>query len=199
MATPAVVTNTTTGRSATPTLVASIAGFVVMVMGIAGLAGAYGITRFYTKQANPTEQFFAKSMKFNNYAAFIVLFSLALGSLAVGWAVTSVKVGNRRWSAAGFGIAIVTNLAALNIIWFIGSEWKAAANAAPWWLHTYALLTFAVIACLVGLVSCVAGLARVTTGQATADQPHQAMAASWLQHGALVVWIVVYSLIYLYK
>ena len=189
----------TPGRATTPTLVACLAGFVAMVMAVAGLGGAYSYARFATRRANPGEPFFAKEMKFNNYAAFILLFTFLLASLAIGWAVTSLRVGNRRWSAGGFGFTVVLNLAAINIIWFIGNEWEAPVNANPWWLHAYTLMFFAGLITVVATIAAALGLARVVTGQANAEQPHQALAASWLQHAALVVWLVVYALIYLYK
>jgi heme/copper-type cytochrome/quinol oxidase subunit 3 len=192
-------TPTTTGRATTPTLVAALAGVVVVVMSAAALGGAYATTRYSIRRSNPGESFFPSSMKFNNYAAFIVFFTLIMGSLAIGWGVTSLKVGNRRWAGAGFGIAIITDLAALNIMWFIGSGWEAAVNALPWWLHTYALLAVAMIAGAVALVAAGLGLARVVTAQATPEQPHTAIAAAWMQHAALVVWIIVYLLIFLYK
>ena len=188
-----------TGRATTPTLVACLCAFVVMVMGSAGLGGAYSYSRYAIRRANPGEKFFAKEMKFNNYAAFILLFTFVLASLAIGWAVTSLRVNNRRWSAGGFGFTVVLNLAAMNILWFIGSEWEAAVNANPWWLHAYTLLFFAGLVTLAATIAAGLGLARVVTGQANAEQPHQAMAASWIQHAALVVWIVVYTLIFLYK
>ena len=188
-----------TGRATTPTLVACMAGFASLVMAAAGLGGAYSYTRYAVRRANPGESFFPAAMKFNNYAAFILLFSFVLASFSIGWAVTSLKVGNRRWSSRGFGFAIVLNLAAMNIMWFIGSEWEAPVNAQPWWLHVYTLLAFAGLAALIATVAGILGLARVVTGQTNAQQPHLAMAASWLQHAALVVWIVVYALIYLYK
>ncbi len=197
MATPD--TAPTTGRATTPTLVACLAGFVAMVMAVAGLGGAYSYARFATRRANPGEQFFAKEMKFNNYAAFILLFTFLLASLAIGWAVTSLRVGNRRWSAGGFGFTVVLNLAAINIIWFIGNEWEAPVSAHPWWTHAYTLMFFAGLAAVVATIAAALGLARVVTGQANAEQPHQALAASWLQHAALVVWTIVYALIYLYK
>lgn len=196
-ATPAPAS--TSGRATTPTLVACLAGFAAMVMAAAGLGGAYSYTRYAVRRANPGEPFFAKSMKFNNYAAFVVLFTLVLASVAIGWAVTSLKVGNRRWASGGFGLTLLLNIAAMNIMWFIGSEWEAAANAHPWWLHTYALLTLAGLASLIALIAAGLGLARIITAQANAEQPHVAMAASWLQHGALATWVVVYALIYLYK
>ncbi len=196
-ATPAPAS--TTGRATTPTLVASLAGVVAVVMAAAALGGAYATTRYSIRRANPGEPFFPSSMKFNNYAAFIVFFTLILASLAIGWGVTSLRVGNRRWAGAGFGIAILTDLAALNIMWFIGSGWEAAADALPWWLHTYALLSIAMIAGAVALVAAGLGLARVVTAQATPEQPHAAIAAAWMQHGALGVWVIVYLLIFLYK
>ncbi len=196
-ATPAPVS--TTGRATTPALVAALAGVVAVVMSAAALGGAYATTRYSIRRSNPGESFFPSSMTFNNYAAFIVFFTLILASLAVGWGVTSLRVGNRRWAGAGFGIAVLTDLAALNIMWFIGNGWGAAANALPWWLHAYALLTIAIVAGVVALVSVGLGLARVVTAQATATQPHAALAAAWLQHAALAVWIIVYLLIFLYK
>jgi heme/copper-type cytochrome/quinol oxidase subunit 3 len=189
----------TTGRATTPTLVASLAGAVAMVMMAAAVGGAYAQTRYSIRRANPGEQFFPVAMKFNNYAAFIVFFTLIMGSLAIGWGVTSLRVGNRRWAGAGFGIAVFTNVAALNIMWFIGNGWEAAANALPWWLHTYALLTVAMIAGALALIAAGLGLARVVTAQATPEQPHAALAAAWIQHAALAVWTIVYLLIFLYK
>lgn len=189
----------TPGRATTPTLVASMSGFVAFVMGSAGLGGAYSYTRYAIRRANPGEPFFPAAMKFNNYAAFILFFTFILASLTIGWAVMSLRVGNRRWSAGGFGFTVVMNLAAMNIMWFIGAEWEAPVNGQPWWLHVYALLVFAGLTTLVATIAALLGLARVITGQADAKQPHLAMAASWMQHGALVVWLVVYALIYLYK
>lgn len=189
----------TTGRATTPTLVASMAGFVSLVMAAAGLGGAYTYTRYAIRRANPGEQFFPAAMKFNNYAAFILFFTFILASLTIGWAVTSLRVGNRRWSAGGFGFAIVMNLAAMNIMWFIGTEWKAPVNGQPWWLHVYTLLVLTGLTTLLATIAALLGLARVVTAQADSNQPHLAMAASWLQHAALAVWLVVYALIYLYK
>jgi heme/copper-type cytochrome/quinol oxidase subunit 3 len=187
------------GRATTPTLVACLAGGAALMMAMTGLGGAYAISRYSVRRANPREQFFPSTMKFDNYAAFIVGLTLLLASIAIGWAVTSMKVGNRRWSTGGFGFTILLNLGALNILWFIGNEWKAEVNSVPWWLHVHALLVMAGVAVVVALIAAVLGLGRLVTAQTTAEQPHLAMAASWLQHVALVSWLIAYALIYLYK
>lgn len=199
MATAAPSAPTTPGRATTPTLVACLAGFVAVVMAIAGLGGAYSYTRYALRRANPGEPFFPAAMPFNNYAAFVVFLTFILASMSVGWAITCLRVGNRRWAGGGFGFAIFANLAAANIIWFIGNQWEGAANALPWWLHSYALLTLAGIATAVAVVASVLSLARIVTAQSTGEQPQSVIGATWLQHGALAVWTVVYLLIFLYK
>lgn len=198
MATTAAPT-TQSGRATTPTLVACIAGAAAVMMGSAGLAGAYAYTRYAIRRANPGEPFFPSTMPFNNYAAFIVFLTFALASISVGWAITCLRVGNRRWAGGGFGFAVLANIAAANIIWFIGNQWEGEANSLPWWLHSYTLLTFAAIVSGVALVASALALARIVTAQSNAEQPHAVIGASWFQHSALVVWTVVYSLIFLYK
>ena len=190
---------TVTGRATTPTLVACLAGSAALVMASAGVGGAYAYTRYALRRSNPGEPFFPSTMPFNNYAAFIVFATFGLASIAVGWAITSLRIGNRRWAGGGFGFAILANLAAGNIIWFIGNQWEGAANALPWWLHSYALLSVAGVACALALGASVLGLARVVTAQSTPEEPHAAIGATWFQHSALVVWTIVYSLIFLYK
>ncbi len=200
MATPALPSgasaeNGTTARSGTPALVGTVCALAAGAMFTTAVTSAYLSVRNATGAAD----FVPVAMPFNNYAAVMIAVTLSLASIAAGWAVTSMRLSNRRYASTGFGFAAFMGIAALNLIWFLGTDAKLAVDSSAYPVLFYAMLATAVIMVVGGLVSSLTGLARVLGGQATAKQPQYALASAWGQHLALASWFGIYAAAYWLK
>ena len=200
MATPALSSGAsaetaTPARSGTPALVGTVCALAAGAMFTTAIASAYLSVRNATGAAD----FVPVAMPFNNYAAVMIAVTLSLASIAAGWAVTSMRLGNRRYASTGFGFSVFMGIAALNLIWFLGTDAKVSVDGSSYAVVYYAMLATAVIMVVAGLVSSLTGLARVLGGQATPRQPHHALASAWGQHLALTSWFVIYATAYWLK
>ena len=200
MATPALSTGLsaetgTPARSGTPALVGTVCALAAGAMFTTGITSAY----LSVRNATGAAEFVPVAMPFNNYVAVMIASTLILASIAAGWAVSSMRLGNRRYAYTGFGFAVFMGIAALNLIWFLGVDAKLAVDTGAYTVLFYAMLATAVIMVVGGIVSSLTGLARVLGGQATARQPQYALASAWGQHLALASWFAIYMTAYWLK
>jgi heme/copper-type cytochrome/quinol oxidase subunit 3 len=200
MATPALSTGLSAetaapARSGTPALVGTLCALVAGAMFTTGVTSAY----LSVRNATGASEFVPVAMPFNNYVAVMIASTLILASIAAGWAVTSMRLGNRRYASTGFGLAAFLGIATLNLIWFLGVDAKLSVDNGAYTVLFYAMLATAVIMVVIGLVSSLIGMARVLGGQATARQPHYALASAWGQHLALASWFAIYMTAYWLK
>jgi heme/copper-type cytochrome/quinol oxidase subunit 3 len=198
MATPALsagVNAETTPRSGTPALVGTLCALAAAAMFTTAVTSSY----LSVRNATGASEFVPVAMPFNNYVAVMIAVTLSLASMAAGWAVTSMRLGNRRYASTGFGFAAFMGIAALNLIWFLGTDAKLSVDTGAYTVLFYAMLATAVIMVVVGLASSLTGLARVLGGQATARQPQYALASAWGQHLALASWFAIYTTAYWLK
>lgn len=199
MATPALSTGvnaeTIPARSGTPALVGTVCAVAAAAMFTTGVTSAY----LSVRNATGASEFVPVAMPFNNYVAVTIAMTLSLASIAAGWAVTSMRLGNRRYASTGFGFAAFMGIAALNLIWFLGTDAELSVDTGAYTVLFYAMLATAAIMVVIGLVSSLTGLARVLGGQATARQPQYALASVWGQHLALVSWFAIYATAYWLK
>lgn len=195
MATSATTaTPVATGRAGTPALVGMVCALAAGAMLTTTVCSAYLSVRNRSGR-----DFVPAAMPFNNYVAVMITITMALASTAAGWAVVSMRTGNRRWASTGFGFAAFLGLAALNLLWFLGNDTKLSVDSSPYAVLFYGMLTVAGLALVFGLVSSVLGCLRVLGGQATADEPHYGLLSQWGQHLALASWIAIYATIYWLK
>jgi heme/copper-type cytochrome/quinol oxidase subunit 3 len=164
------------------------------MMAMIGLGGAYLSLRYGQGSG------FAKpATYFNNYAAVIIVFTLGLASLAAWWGVTASRLQNRRWGATGFGLAILFDVAALNLLWLIGYGLKFGVGQGDYQTIVYTLLLAAGIAMVIGIASSSAGLVVALGGHSNASTRYQALAASIGQHFAGLAWLIPFAAIFLKK
>lgn len=183
------------GRAGSPALVGALTAYAGVGMFVAAACGTY----LSVRDKSDAGSFVAPKMLYNNYVAFMVTLTLVLASVAAGWAVTSMRVGQRRWSTSGFGIAAFMNLAAGNLLWFLVKDLRLGASGAVYEVILYGLFIVAAFTTLIGLAASLSGLFRTLSGQATASQPHYGVIAAWGQHLATASWVAVYATIYLLK
>jgi heme/copper-type cytochrome/quinol oxidase subunit 3 len=182
------------GRAGSPALTGAITAYAGVAMFMTALCGTYLSVR------NSSGDGFLDKAVFNNYVAFMVTVTFALASVASGWAVASMRIGHRRWSSSGFGLAAFLNLAAANLIWFIVKDLKFVSIGSPGYgVIVYGLFIGAAVTTAIGFFASVSGLLRALGGQATAAQPHYGVLAMWGQHLAGAAWIAVYGCVYLLK
>ncbi len=183
------------GRAGSPALVGALTGYAGFAMFVAAACGTYLAVR----DKSEAGAFIAPKMRYNNYVAFMITLTLVLASVAAGWAVTSMRVGQRRWATSGFGLATFMNLAAANLLWFLVKDLDLGANGTVFEVIIYGLYIVAAAALVVGLAASLHGLLRTLSGQATASQPHYGVLSAWGQHLAAASWIAIYATIYLLK
>jgi heme/copper-type cytochrome/quinol oxidase subunit 3 len=188
---------TTPGRSGTPGLVGTISALIAGGMLTAGVCSAFIAT--HTDTVGGTAEFVPKAFTFNNYAAVMTTITMALASLGVGWATTSMKVQNRRWASSGFGVAAFLDIAALNMLWFIAEGAKLPIKGGTFAPLFYTLLALGAAVIFIGLLSSLMGVARVLGGQASVAQPHYAFHATWGQHFAGAAWFAIFATIFWLK
>ncbi len=191
------LTAPTSGRAGSPGLVGTVAACISGGMVFSALAAA-----FLSLRNKAGVDWVPEGVKFNNYVAVTIVFTLIMASAAAGWAVTSARIGQRRWASTGFGLAAVMAFAAVNMVWFLGKNLgpKGIAVAdSPWAVTTYALFFASGVAIVIGLISSLVGLARVLGGHANGDEPQYGIAASWPLHLATASWVVTWALVYLRK
>ena len=181
-------------RSGNAALLGSLGAVAGGFMLISTLGGAYVAVRH-----GVGKEFVPTTMSFNNYAGFMVLFSVVLASFATEWAQVSLKVGQRRWVSGGYGLAAILTVAAMNLVWFIGSRLAMAVSDNPYATMVYALLAGAMALLAVSLASSVVSLVLSLSGHASSSNPRPVRAAAWLVHLASFGWLAVYALIFLYK
>ena len=181
-------------RSGNAMLLGVVGAVAGGAMFIAALCGAYVSVRTgFGKGFVPT------TMKFNNYAGVMTLVSGLIASFAAEWALVSLKVGKRRWVSGGYGLAALMSVAAMNLIWLIGSRLGMAVNESVYATLVYALLAAALALFAVGVVACIVSLMLSLGGHASTQNPRPARAANWLVHLATLGWLAVFALIFLYK
>ena len=163
-------------------------------MFIAGLCGAYVAVR-----TGVGKGFVPTTMKFNNYAAVMILVTAAIASFAVEWALVALKVGQRRWVSGGYGLAALMGVAAMNLVWLIGARLGIAVNENVYATLVYALLAAAMLFLAVSVVACLTSLALSLGGHSSSQNTRPARAANCLVHLATLGWLAVFALIFLYK
>jgi heme/copper-type cytochrome/quinol oxidase subunit 3 len=172
-----------------------------MLMATSGLVAMMALGVFYIALRTGEAANFASQtgMKFNNYSAVTIVFTMILASIAAGWAVAAARLGNRRWGATGFGLAILFDLAALNLLWDIGQKLNVGVVDFTATTIVYTLLIAGGIAMGIGAVSCIAGLVSVIGGHSSPTTRYQALAASIGQHFAGLAWLIPFVAIFLKK
>jgi heme/copper-type cytochrome/quinol oxidase subunit 3 len=172
-----------------------------MLMATAGLVSMMALGVFYIAMRTGATADFASStgMKFNNYSAVTVVFTMLMASGAAGWAVAAARLGNRRWGATGFGLAILFDLAALNLVWDIGQKLNIGVSDSPPTSMFYTLLVAGGIALGIGAVSSIAGLVSVIGGHSNPSTRYQALACSVGQHFAGLAWLIPFVALFLKK
>jgi heme/copper-type cytochrome/quinol oxidase subunit 3 len=160
----------------------------MLALAFAYLAGRYG-----------NDGWVDPKMQFNNYTAVTIVVTLVLASMAAGWGVTASRLNNRRHGATGFGLALVFDLAALNLLWSIGQGFAFGAKDSDYGTVVYTMVIASGLAIAIGAASCVAGLALSFGGHANSNTRYQALAASVGQHFAGIAWLIPFMAIYLKK
>ena len=184
------------GRAGSPALVGALTGYAGFAMFVAAACSTYLGVR---AKIGVGEMFVSPAMHFNNYVAVMITLTLLLASVAAGWAVTSMRVGQRRWSTSGFGLAMFLNLAAANLLWFLVKDLGFGASGTTYEVLLFGLFIVAGVALVIGFASSLSGLLRTLSGQATASQPHYGVLSAWGQHLAAASWVAIYATIYLLK
>lgn len=171
------------------------------IMATAGGVAMAALGAFYValRKGASADYLSSTGMKFNNYSAFIILFTLLLASAAAGWGVTAARLGNRRWGATGFGLALLFDLAALNLLWDIGQQIGVGVRDLPATTMVYTLLVAGGISIAIGAAASICGLVATVGGHASPSTRYHAIAASIGQHFATVAWLVPYVAIFLKK
>jgi hypothetical protein len=146
-----------------------------MLMATAGLVAMMSLGVFYIALRFGADAKFASQtgMKFNNYSAVPI--------------------------ATGFGLAVLFDLAALNLVWDIGQKLNVGVKDFPATTIVYTLLVAGGIAMVIGAASCVAGLVSVLGGHSNPSTRYQALAASIGQHFAGLAWLIPFVAIFLKK
>lgn len=182
------------GRAGSPALVGALSAYAGVAMFVTAACGTYLAVR-----AKSGGAFVAPKMLFNNYVAVMITITFGLASVAAGWAVTSMRVGHRRWTTSGFGLAVFMNLASANLIWYLVKSLGLGAGGATYEVILYGLFIIAAVTTAIGFAASLSGLLRALGGQATASQPHYGVLAAWGQHLAGASWLAIYATIYLLK
>lgn len=193
--TAASAASTNHGRAGSAGLVGTVLALGSGAMLTTAVCAAY----LSVRNRNASSDFIPATMPFNNYVAVMITFSLVIASLAVGWAVVSTRVAQRRWGSTGFAFAAFLDLAALNLLWWLGKDSAQSVDSSPYAVLFYAMLAVAGALLVAGLIASIAGVARVLGGHASPRELHHAVASSWVQHLALAAWVAVYATIYWLK
>jgi heme/copper-type cytochrome/quinol oxidase subunit 3 len=182
------------GRAGSPAMVGALTAYAGVAMFVTAACGTY----LSVRNASGGD-FVAAKMPFNNYVAVMTTITFALASVAAGWALTSMRVGQRRWTTGGFGLAAFMDLAAANLIWYLVKTIGLGASGSVYPVILYGLFIVAGITTAIGVAASLSGLLRTLGGQATASQPHYGVLAAWGQHLAGAAWLAVFATIYLLK
>ncbi len=165
------------------------------VMFVATLAGAYVSVRNWIG----IPDFIPAGMKFDNFAGFMTMVSGLAAALCAHWALTSARLHQRRWATAGFGLAAVFLVAAMNALWFIGQRTKLVASETPYAILFYAFVA-SIMGCLViGLLATIVNLIRVLGGHVAGNDLLIGKAGNWFIHLAAAAAAVNFFLINTYK
>ncbi len=167
------------------------------VMFISTLIGAYFSVRNWIGQGE--DGFIPKGLKFDNYAGFMTMTSALAASLAAEWALMSARLNQRRWATAGYGLAAVFMLAAMNVVWFIGQRSGLVASETPYAITFYALLAALMLALAVGVISAIVTLIRILGGHVGGSELLHGRAGNWMIHLATAAATTCFFLIYTYR
>jgi heme/copper-type cytochrome/quinol oxidase subunit 3 len=190
--TPTVTARRRPGNAAQlGSLLAATAGFMFM----ATLCGAYISVRNW----RPAGTFIPESMKFDHFAGFMMMTSALIGSLAVEWALSSIRLKQRRWGTAGYGIAIVFMAATANSAWFIGQQARLVASDERYAIMLYAILAGVILLVGIGALAAGVSLVRVMSGHTLADDILYGRAGNWLVHLASLGAVTAFFLLFTYK
>lgn len=171
------------------------------ILATAGCVAMAALGAFYVamRKGASADYLSSTGMKFNNYSAVVVVFTLLLASGAAGWGVIAARLGNRRWGATGFGLALLFDLASLNLLWDIGQRIGVGVKDLPATTIVYTLLVAGGLAMAIGAAASICGLVATVGGHANPSTRYHALAASIGQHFATVAWLVPFVAIFLKK
>ena len=163
-----------------------------MVMAIAGLSGAFLLTRSAARTWPP------KGVHLDNYRAITVVLTALMASAFIQWAVRSARQDDRRNAvvssamAAGFGIAVI------NLVWFtlVRAGFGAATPYGGLWFGLVG--TFLGLG-IVGVIGLLVATARAVTGQLHPEDHQTVTAAAVLWHTVTFLWVCIYLAVWVLK
>jgi heme/copper-type cytochrome/quinol oxidase subunit 3 len=143
--------------------------------------------------------FVPSEMTFNNYGAVTGFFSALFASVAMEYAVVATRAGQKTWSSAAHGLAILTMAGAANLAWSIGRNLGLGVADSSYAAVTYGVIAAAVGLMLVAIIGAVISLSRVLVGHATSANWLPVRGGALLVHLGMAAWACAWATIYLYK
>lgn len=181
-------------RSGNPAMIGTLVLVASGTMLVAAFAGAYLV--LHRLQGH---DFVPEAVRWSNYGGATAASTAILGSFAAQWAVTSTRMGHRRYTQMAWALTVTMGVALANLIWYLGVKMELAVSESAYAVVVYGLLAASLLLVVVGTIAAGVGVARTAADHSTADQPQLGVAAAWVWHLGALAWIVAYLLIYLYK
>lgn len=182
-------------RAGSAMFVGVICAVAAGAMLMATVAGTYISVR--NSAGGPA--FVPTEMKFNNYGAVTGFLSALFASVAMEYAVVATRAGQKTWSSAAHGLAILTMAGAVNLAWSIGRNLGFGVNESSYATVTYAVIAAAVGLMLISIIGAVISWSRVLVGQANARNWLPVRSGAWMVHLGMAAWACAWATIYLYK
>jgi heme/copper-type cytochrome/quinol oxidase subunit 3 len=168
-----------------------LGGSTVMVN--LALAGAYINLRALAAEWPPG------AIRLDNYHGTTVFLTLLLSSVMAEWGVYSIRRNNTRQATAAFITTIGLGAAALNLIWYLGTQLGFGPRDHAYGTTFYAFLIVNGVAVAIAVVVALVALLRLLGGQVTARSPELARAACWYWQAVVLSWTVAYVTLYFFQ
>lgn len=172
------------------TMVAALAG-VAQAMLMAALIGGFFLARQHF--SGTADGWPPKGDSLENFRALTLLFTLALASTFVQWAVHAARQGDQRHTNLALISTVFLQLAAADLVWFTVQHFGFGAGSSVYATLLYAMVGTFLAFQLAGVITSVLALAR-SIGGLVLEKDHQAVTAAAVQaHVLLVLWLSIWA------
>ncbi len=167
-----------------------------LLTGIAELMLVGALTAAYLNVRALAATWPPKGVEIDNYLGTVLTITLALSVITAEWAVHALRRGNRPQSLTAATVTVGLGLAAMNLLWYIGTQLHFGPADNSYAVLVYALLVAVGVIAAAGLGFLLVALVRTVGGQVTPGDPELLRAAAWHWHVVTAAWLLAFLALY---
>ena len=158
-------------------------------MAVGALSAVFMALSFRAHQPPP-------GVHLDEYPAVVAGLTLILSSVTITWALSGLRLGERRQALAALTATLLFGLADLSLVWFILDKAGFGVASSPFATLFYAMVGTGGAVVAAGLFMVVGCIGKVAANQLSAFDSEGLRAVLWYWHFAVGAWIVIALTIY---